>query len=449
MLAKKPVADLVRCGILMRLSTGIVPGPGVTLQDLELFAPLIDRYQPDMRPLPSRGAPLHFCTAIAPGGAGTSAGTGKFRPAIAAGGQSETPAQAALGCLGELAERLGFFCEDGGDARIGEVRAGLPDLAAGPFLGFSPDQERALVGKQRVLDPVWDGRSIHWNALSTRRVRVRNLVDNREGQLPSLAVLFGEGAREGLRIPGLASTIGSAVWRTREGAVERAVYELVERDAFARVWYNRLGITAIPKRFYPQILPEKICLHLEQRHRQTRIFRVLTDLPVHVVSAISAAPDGYWGALGVSASGDFREAASGAVREMYQTELMTALSARKIDGNEAEHSASPVLEYARQTRIFDDLKIGGVPEDDGVQLGQVHSYQCLIDACAAKGIDLWACDLTRSDLRIPTVKVLSGALCTWQPRFGKSRLFDVCVDLGLTGKAPSEAQLAQRPPFPF
>ncbi|MTI46082.1 ribosomal protein S12 methylthiotransferase accessory factor [Roseibium hamelinense] len=444
----EPVQDLVRAGILSLRNGGLIPAHDVSPADLALFAPMVDLVRPKLRHLAQEQSPWAFCTAMATPYAGKVCGEGGSHRTIAAGGQGESAGHAVLACLGELSERLSFFLM-GEDNRVSKDCSGLPDLALGPVLGFSARQEMELARRHAVLRQAFDGNLIDWNKLSRRRVIAKNVTLGGRAAVPSMGVFFGEAPAAGVPVRGLASTVGAAVWGSFEGAVERAIYEAIERDAVAMAWYNRLGITSLEMGGYPQAEHEKKLSWLENRSRQTRFFRVESDLPVHVVCAISANSDGYWGAFGAAASGRLGDAVAAAAREMLQCEQSLKMAARSHDKGHLDAKEPIALKYARYTRIFDDLRLSGVPRAPEALFDQSYSFEDLLEACRAKSIALWACDITHPAFKIPAIKVLSPQLCTWQARFGKRRLFETPVALGWRGKPAEEDTFEERVSFPF
>ncbi|MDN3719173.1 YcaO-like family protein [Roseibium salinum] len=122
------------------------------------------------------------------------------------------------------------------------------------LLGLSRNQEQQLAGNMRLRGVVSDDRP-DWEGLSERRIQLRSIDGRATAQFPSFGVLFNEMELIGVRGISLASSAGCAVWRDLGGARERALLELVERDAVAQAWYNRLGITSLNRAFLREILP--------------------------------------------------------------------------------------------------------------------------------------------------------------------------------------------------
>ncbi|MBO6755388.1 MAG: YcaO-like family protein [Roseibium sp.] len=441
------LGDLLRVGILVRSDGGLALGNDVDLQTLRLFWPLLSEFGPRLRPVRIAGCPVHFCTGLVNAVAGAKAHEPAVSGRMASGGQGASAGLAAIACLGEMAERISLFIRpDGTDERLQSRCDTLLDLDAGAFLGFSPAQTRALWGRIAGAELQSDGGPHEWSALSDDRVHVTHMRTGQSAQLAAFAVMLGGGQAHP---PFLGSTVGSAVHGTIEEATRRALLELAERDAIARAWYNRLWITSVPGRLVAQNMCSPLADFLEQRARVTAIFRVQTDLKVHVFAAVSHAPDGYGGAVGFAAARCVPEAMDGAVREMLQGEFsmqLTAQAAKKA-GTDPSH-ASKALAYGRSVRISDDLKLGEWPAAETSVLERIYGPDELIESCFDEDIDLWLFDATRSDLKMPCAKVLSPDLCSWEPRFGKRRLYPKSAFDDPAQRRSLEEAYSRRP-FPF
>jgi ribosomal protein S12 methylthiotransferase accessory factor len=423
--ARAPLERLLQWGILERRQGDYRIAQGATSSDLQFFARFLEEHDPELRQLAVPDCPICFCTGLLNIPDPWAERTGRLEITIAAGGQGETRAQAALACLGEMVERVSLFSQGMGDDRVFEHSDELEDLEAGPFFGFSERQEKQLISEVRGLSRYAGENGLHWNRSSARRVRLTSFSDGTKAQFPSLGVLYGEQAVAGLAVAGLVSSSGSAVWRDVAGARQRAVRELVERDAFARSWYNRLGISRIPTEYWPAILSESLCRFLQSRSRTTGLFLVDCEFDTFVLAAISSEEDGLGGCLGVAAHSDVRSAAFSAVTEMIQGELSLQL-ARNAHSRTVEKSGAvwpPVLAYAETTRIFDDLNSEEMPSTGIEMLEREYGEDDLERSCILSGIDLWQFDATRPELGVPCIKILSSQLCSWQPRFGKPRLY--------------------------
>jgi ribosomal protein S12 methylthiotransferase accessory factor len=420
---------------------------GVEARDLALFSRLVEVYRPDLRYLSLKDCPACFCTGMVEL---TRGGEEGVRQVVAAGGQGGSAGKAALACLGELAERISLFSLGLDDPRVTGFDDRTNDLKLGPFLGFSSGQECYLQEQNPGLNPLSGDCDVPWNRLSQRRVSVKDLQSGASAQLPAFGALFGERTYLEMSVSGLLSSSGTAVWSDLDTATQKAVFELAERDAFAQAWYNRLGITRVPQERWGDFLPEKMSHFLSGRSRLSGLYRIGTDLRTHVVAAISHDANGLSGCLGVAASHVAADAAYSAVLEMLQGELSLELAALAYRADRVKQGSSMprALTTAGNLRIADDLGLADLPHADIGALRVPFDPADLEASCRERGIELWRFDATHPDLNIPCARVLSAQMCSWQPRFGKQRLFSGVVDRGLAGLPGLEAEFASRP-FPF
>lgn len=442
------VRALVDIGLLRCGEDGVGLHQDVPIDTFDLFAGLIDRVRPNLRGFSVGDGVVRMCTALFDAETPNIHGLDLQKVRMVSGGQGLTKAQAALSCLGEMAERLSLLSSGIGDPRVYPVRKGMPDLSVAAILGYSDRQQSEIGATVGASTGSASDALIDWNGVSDRRVEVTNLLDGSVAQIPAMGALFGEARVSGLAMSTLASTLGAAVWGQFAEAERRAVLELIERDAFAQAWYNRLGITLLPETVLPTILPKKIHNLLVRRPRVTRLFDVATDLNAHVLAAISHDENGFQATLGVAAGLETSSVALSAVTEMLQNEISLSLAERAAKSTDGGGEPSAAVVYARKTCILDDLGLDNVAVADRARLSIRFSYEQLLDGCRDRDIDLWRFDATHPAVGIPCVKVMSSALCDWQPRFGKVRLFDGVVSCGLRARPATEDEFAARP-FPF
>jgi len=385
----------------------------------DLFSKVLDPRFLRLRSIRMPGCPIAFCTGIWSEFPDTHREAFRQPLKIVAGGQGEDIAAAFLSCIGEVAERLSLQTVPSADEnRINSVSKTVRDLEASAFLGFS---------KRQVLKAVLLADEQKWceaecwerlNAASARRIKIESLNSGEISQLPSLCGLFGEAKKWGLS--GSASTSGAAVHQTQEQAFQSAFLEAVERDVFAPAWYNRLGIRFLREGQVAQNLGEKHWQYLQCRERQCAFFCVPTHFSVHVAGAVSADPDGFGAAMGVSAGLTLHEAVRSAYQEMLQSEVSQSFSKMF---EQQSGTSSPAVAYGRRHRLLLDLCGGGrFFEVDG-DWETEYSFQDLIDSYISAEISIWKFDATHPVYNVPCVKILSPDLCSLEPRFGRVRLY--------------------------
>ncbi|GAB2205786.1 hypothetical protein ROS1_26020 [Roseibium sp. ROS1] len=200
------------------------------------------------------------------------------------------------------------------------------------------------------------------------------------------------------------------------------------------------------------MLPPDLVQYLDDQPREWELLHVDTDLPVQVVICVSHDVYGRGSAFGSSAGWDTAQACTSAIQEMLQSENALSLMDKSYPAShgtkEALRSLPRQLAYARERVIFEDLPLQGAVATRPEVLEKTSTFESLLQGCFDREISLWEFDATRQDLAIPCIKLLSPELCSWEPRFGKKRLFDGVVERGLRDIPASEAEFAARP-FPF
>jgi len=447
------VADLCRVG-LASMEPG-ADGTSILKLDaaLQLFFPLLRSF--DIKLVPMRtngGCPISFCTGLLaydrmPAGEDLSPSR-----TVPGGGQGVAPRDAALSCLGELAERISLYTLGAADARVRVTASQQSEVGLGPILGFSESQEKAIAKGLSGNVQVGRGGEVEWNRYSDLRVQVNRLGTQDTGMLPSYGVFFNAGGLSVHGMPGVASSTGCAVWKDLGGARARALLELAERDSVAQMWYNRLGITRLEKEFLAELLSEPLFAFLSGAARGWAVYHVSTDLPVHVVLAVSHDEGGFGTAFGSAAGWTVASACQSALEELLQMENSLGLMARAYRDNGGRGRPGGrlprQLQYASQRSVFKDLPLAGARPASEKDLQRDYAYETLVQHCLDKRFDIWEFNATRPDLNIPCVKLLSPDLCGWEPRFGKTRLFSGVVERGLRSTQGTEQEFAARP-FPF
>lgn len=451
-LPQRMIGDLYRIGLIDGdRENGSFRPRGVS-KDLSLFLPLLSTFTPRLVPAAKENCPLQFCTGILNAGFPDDRQSDTIELAFPAGGQGKTSIDAALGCLGELAERLSLCVLGESDPRLTDRDLLQPQVDFTRLLGLSRGQIARIEAAALARSATGKSERLDLDTLPARVVTLDRLGAEGRIQMPGFGVLFNEYAAFQGQNLSFASSAGCAVWASRQGAREQALLELCERDAVAQAWYNRLGITFLPSEVVEAALGSDLSDFLAERSRFTRFIRVATDLNVHVVMAVSFFDQGRSASFGAAADWNTCAACFRAAKEMLQAELSLDLmehSFAQNTGNGLNHANLPrQLAYAREGSILADLPIEECEIATGTELATAHSYDSLLESILDRNMEIWEFNATRPDLNIPCVKLMSPDLCSWEPRFGKKRLYDNVVERGLRAKPATEAEFASRP-FPF
>jgi bacteriocin biosynthesis cyclodehydratase domain-containing protein len=357
----------------------------------------------------------------------------------AALGRGLTDASARAGAIGEAVERYSATFRGDEPCTI----ASLMDLGG---LGIDPQsllnvsdrqyerriESNAVEADRRRLIPTRldPSRPIAWT-------QVRRLMDGSIRYLPTACCYLGY-SQVRRDWDAIADSNGTAAGRTRDAAIRHGFLEVVERDAVAIWWYNRLRRPGIDIETLGD--PWMAVLLAEHRRRglRTWLLDITTDLGVPVVAAISAVErsgDPPVIVTGFAAADALGAAARAALLEASQMAALVDPSAAAEGWARLSVIDHPYLlpDETRPLRRGDDYS-SGVGDDRAA----IESH---VGAAARAGLDAFVLDLSRSDVGVPVVKVfVPGARHFW-PRLGPGRLYDVPVRMGERVAAPSEADL--------
>jgi ribosomal protein S12 methylthiotransferase accessory factor len=208
---------------------------------------------------------------------------------------------------------------------------------------------------------------------------------------------------------GHALSSGVAAGASVAEALERAVLELIERDAAVRWWRDGGPAHALPEggklaaRFAEKLA--RLRGALGGRPTMALFLPGVTCVPVAV--AVSRAADGTAVAFGLAARRNAADALDAALREMAQMEMSIPVALLKAGEAGAASLAASDRRHLRRAfpgaSFVDRLRPSDVrePEDLASDL-RAH--------VAARGLVLTAVNLTRPDIGVPVMRALSGDL---------------------------------------
>jgi ribosomal protein S12 methylthiotransferase accessory factor len=240
-----------------------------------------------------------------------------------------------------------------------------------------------------------------------------------------------------------ADSNGCAAGNTPAEAIVQGFLELVERDAYAIWWYNRLQRPAVDLGQFDDSYIRDLKNQLADTGRRLWVLDVTSDLGVPTFVAIT-----HW----VNNGQENIEFGSGAhfdpriamLRAL--TELNQFLSIGLMGGGTGDKSS---LDGSTPLRLQDYPFL--VPSDNPVvQPGSTSTFGTLdtreqVSACVGiakrEGFDFLVLDQTRPDIDVPVVRVVVPGLRHFYRRFAPGRLYDVPVKLGLLKHPLSENEL--------
>jgi oxazoline/thiazoline synthase len=268
---------------------------------------------------------------------------------------------------------------------------------------------------------------------------VWSLRDQRFKYLPTSLLYFfyrGPGAFH-------ADSNGCAAGNTLEEAIVQGFLELVERDAYAIWWYNRLQRAEVDLGRLDDSYVRDLQAQLAASGRRLWVLDVTSDLAIPTFVAVT-----HWMQNGREniefGSGAHFDARIAMLRAL--TELNQFLSIGLMGGGSGEKSS---LDGSTPLRLEDYPFL--TPGDNAmVQPGGSSKFGRLeaseqVTACVGvarqQGLDFLVLNQTRPDIDVPVVRVIVPGLRHFYRRFAPGRLYDVPVKLGLRDQPLSEDEL--------
>jgi ribosomal protein S12 methylthiotransferase accessory factor len=357
-----------------------------------------------------------------------------------AGGKGATEIQAKAGALCEALERYSGIAWGAEPTRHG-TREQLGDQAVSPrgLLLFSDTQYRdreTFNARNRseyhdVPPPLPDDAEIAWTpACSLTHARFR--------YLPKAYCFYGH------LDPGhffvRADSNGCAAGSSLEEAILEGLLEVIERDAIALWWYNRvrrpqLDVDAFGLRYWRRIRT----YHDQELGRSLHLLDLTSDLGVPTFVAVSCrrdrAPQDI--TIGFGAHVDAAIAIQRAISESNQ--YLPALRESADDGSTVYRVFDADTVAWWKTATLDNqpyLKPAAQrprrPDDFALPPGRNAAedlHTCLTQV-RARGLEVLVVNQTRPDVGLPVVKVVVPGLRHFWRRLAPGRLYDVPVQLG-------------------
>lgn len=368
-----------------------------------------------------------------------------------ASGKGLSAVQAKVSCLAEAVERYSCGWTGTEPRRVAKLQdLGETAIHPQPLLNFSERQyrDREALNKASnslhfIPKPFDPERAIEWSPAWSLR-------DDAPRWLPTRYCFFD------YRNPGVAGdhlfcqgdSNGCAAGNTLEEAILQGLLELVERDAVALWWYNRLRKPAVAFDGLDGALVERTLAHYRTLGRTLHLLDLTADTGVPAVVAVTSfAERGNGILLGLGAHVDPRIAAERAICELNQS---LNLGSEAPDSNRPKDSFVEELRrwLAEGTLATDPYlapapgamrRVADMPRPDA---GSIDGAIAAIGGrLAALGLDLIVLDYARVDTPLVSVKVVVPGMRHFWSRRGPGRLFDVPVRMGWLPRAYSEDEL--------
>ena len=269
---------------------------------------------------------------------------------------------------------------------------------------------------------------------------VWSLRDERFKYLPTSILYFFYGGPASFH----ADSNGCAAGNTLEEAIVQGFLELVERDAYAIWWYNRLRRAEVDLSQFNDSYVRDLHSQLAEADRKLWVLDVTSDLGIPTYVAIL-----HWMQNGKEniefGSGAHFDPRIAMLRTL--TELNQFLSIGLMGGGTGEKSS---LDGFTPLRLRDHpfLTPSGHPMVQAgcsANVGPIDNTRDQVLACVnvarRAGLDFLVLDQTRPDVEVPVVRVIVPGLRHFYRRFAPGRLYDVPVKLGLLDRPLLESEL--------
>ncbi|NML16903.1 TOMM precursor leader peptide-binding protein [Azohydromonas caseinilytica] len=353
-------------------------------------------------------------------------------------GKGRSPAQAQASALCEAIERASSVWQ-GDEAVLLATRAALGEeaLSFETLQGFSARQyaRRECINatttdrRRQVPLPFDDQARIAWTPAWP--------LDGGPRRLVPLAYCYaetppGQGSAFGIYNPN-----GTAAGNVFEEAVLQGLLELVERDATAIWWYQRLARPALDLERIDDAFVQALRADYQASGWSVQVLDLTHDLGIPVYAAVARHEGSDRHALGFGCHLQGPIALSRALTELNQ--LLDERPDAPPPWDRALLPRAPFLEPAGSVA-------GALPVlSDGLDLRED------IGQCCARlrraGLSPLVVDKSRPDLGLAVAQVIVPGLRHFWPRFGPGRLYEVPVAMGWVERAAPEEMLNPAPLF--
>lgn len=367
------------------------------------------------------------------------------------GGKGVTALDAQVGALCEAIERFsGTF--QGDEERIRGSLRSLGERALDPreSMLYDPRQHAdrqqwnaTHAAFQHVPPPFDEDVEIDWTP-------VWSLTAKQHRLLPTAMLYYGyEGPGTDMLC---ADSNGNAAGSSMADAVLQGLLELVERDAVALWWYNRLTVAGIDLDAFDEPWLSDMRRKYAELGRELWVLDLTADLGVPVMAAVSRRVGGARENIvfGFGAHLDPHIALRRAITE--QNQMIPAML-----GDDVAPIGDPDAErWFREATLANQPYL--VPDPAATpRTPRSYGYREITDISAAvgdlsaklaeRGMQTFVLDQTRPDIALPVVKVIVPGLRHYWARYAPGRLLDVPVELGLLAEPTRFDELNPIPMF--
>lgn len=249
---------------------------------------------------------------------------------------------------------------------------------------------------------------------------------------------------------------GAASGNTPAEAFTQGFLELVERDAYAIWWYNRISYPEVDlSSFNDPYLDMAIKRYKEKYHRKLWVLDITSDLGIPVLVAISYRFDKKKQDICISAGAHFNPHIA-ALRAVCELNQYISAVLKSTDETNSYTYFDPECNDWWQNATLDgnpyllpdkNSKIKTKSDYDFVERNLNEEVQACIEAVHKQGLEVLVLDQTRPDIGLPVMKVMVPGLRHFWARFAPGRLYDAPIRMGKLKKPSKEDDLNPVPVF--
>jgi ribosomal protein S12 methylthiotransferase accessory factor len=250
---------------------------------------------------------------------------------------------------------------------------------------------------------------------------------------------------------GRGDSNGCAAGAVLEEAVLQGLLELIERDAVALWWYNKLRKPAVDLESIDDAFVSGLIRHYGHLRRDLWALDVTSDIGIPTFAAISRRVDKSEEDIiyGFGAHLDPSVALARALTELNQSleAVPTATgpaSTRTYQGGEDAIRWWRTVTTANASYLMPDLEARPRRLQDFKNLVSDDLHRDILTCgklAATRGIEVFVLDQTRPDVGFPVVRVVAPGLRHFWARFGPGRLYDVPLSEGWLSRSLAEEEL--------
>lgn len=369
-------------------------------------------------------------------------------------GKGITDEQARAGAIAEAIERAsGLFRPSDVDIRSSTCDLSVPFLSVSDLQKFSDRQFdlRSEINNEKyrfctIPERCSDSYLLEWST-------GHDLLNDIPVLIPSGLLFFHY--RWPTHSFGTACSNGLSVGSSLQDAFIQGFLELVERDAVAAWWYNRIQYPGIDVLSLDSPFVSSMYSYYQSINRDLHLLDLTSDLGIPVVAAISRRNDKSREdiLMAFGAHFDFTTAVHRAIGEMNQ--FLPAVWNVKDDGDDGYAYDDPEslswwksATFANQQYLMPSNHLTSpfnyFPTQPSSTLQIVEE---ILSICRKRNFGLYLYDYTRPDIQVPCVKVIIPQLSHFWARFSSPRLYSLPVTLGHMTDPPDEVTFNPIPMF--